>query len=382
MNSKSSSGHKHRRRIPIYRQIIFLLIVTVAFIALVEGGLRLVGDPDANIQFFQEHEVDTFILDILWIPDAFTATNVGKAIASRPFNDRRKVSKEKPDDVLRIVCLGGSVTQGYDFDVKYSFPMQLEQILNEQYDLPLKVEVNNGGNLGGNSYSGLFYFDNLIRSYSPDIVTLLFTVNDYQSSAMIGLFMSDHQYVETHRRIQESKNLRELRTFMQSLSIYKWSYRLILWVSKEISLAYRFDVPDHTYFPPRVAPDVYKKTINGFVDLAEEDGFEVVPMYEGNNRSDYTDGVNDIGQPYWEALKDISEKRNVPLLIPDRVFSQFDQSRESFYFDAVHMTKQALRIYAEQLAKDLMEAGVIDRALAKRGFTSYQSGLQENMDAH
>ena len=65
-------------------------------------------------------------------------------------NGSRDIQIPKPQNLFRIICLGGSTTANYVSDGKrnYSYPLELENILKQKNN---NVEVNNCGTGGYNS---------------------------------------------------------------------------------------------------------------------------------------------------------------------------------------------------------------------------------------
>ena len=203
--------------------------------------------------------------------------------------------------------------------------MQLQHILNEQYDLEAPVEVINAGNLGGNSYSASFYFEHLLLDYQPDVVTLLFTINDSAPSTTIGLFMTDRRYVDTHRHMQRSPVLRGLPAFLRSLRVYRWLHVGILRASRVLS---RMDDPGsaiYDWFPARVPPGDYRWAIERFVQMGSEHEFILVLLYEGNVNTVYQDGPQEANRRYWDVLAEIAGKRGLPFFAPDQVFGSMSE---------------------------------------------------------
>lgn len=360
---RGSDAPAGRKR--MIREISYGLLVAAVFFILIELGLRLIAPlPD---QPDQRRGLDIFILDLLWLPDPFTSTERGRRIAHYPFVDKTLVKKTKPENTLRIISMGGSVTQGWGFEPAFAYPRRLEQILNEKHNLPFKVEVLNAGNLGGNSYSGLFYFDNILKDYRPDILTIQFVVNDASPSMSIGMLMTDRQYIMTHRMIQKSPFLKNTHAFLRDLEIYSRIHRGLLDTSRRLSKPGAVIDPRKSRLPTRVPPDDYRQAISGYLDRAEQNDFETVMLFEGSNYLDYSLGPTDFSQPYWDILHELAQKRNAVLLTPCRILSQQDQPRKSYFIDGCHMNEDGLELFAERLADGLVESGALDRAAARIG---------------
>ena len=141
-----------------FREILMAVLTVIVVLILAEALLRAFIPP-ADLR--TKHGQDIFVLDLLWIPNAFETTDLGKSKVEHPFKYPENVPIEKAADTLRIICSGGSVTRGFGVAPEESYPHQLELALNHagRRGCPMKVEVLNAGELGGNSYSSLFIFD-------------------------------------------------------------------------------------------------------------------------------------------------------------------------------------------------------------------------------
>ena len=87
------------------------------------------------------------------------------------------VSRSKPAGTRRVITLGDSRTmaEGVPFDRLYS--RRLEALLHER--LPATpVEVINAGVSGYTSYQGLVQLKRNLLAFDPDVVTVLFGIND------------------------------------------------------------------------------------------------------------------------------------------------------------------------------------------------------------
>ena len=350
---------RSRRR---FRRTLFAVFVTVSFFILLEAALRFVSPPAENLRLF--HGADIFDLDLMWIPDALTSTERGRHLAERPFNDEMPIPLSKPEDALRIICMGGSVTKGFTCGPEEAYPRRIQDALRERYDLPLRVEVLNAGCFGGNSYMGQFMFDQILRRYSPDVVTVLYTVNDRSPSASIGLFMTDRRYVETHRRIQRFAGLRTLRDFFQRQCTYQLLCRGVVGLSRLASRRETF--PEDGLVPARVPPEDFARNLDRFADMAEEDGFELVLMYEAGIGGDDPVAALGRGSPYWKAMEGVARERGVVFLEPGEALNNQPRPRREYFLDGCHMTGEGLGLFGERVAADLVASRVIERAIARR----------------
>jgi len=81
----------------------------------------------------------------------------------------------KPPGTLRILLLGDSTTYGFRLDPEATFARRLEGLLDDTYGT---VEVVNAGVNGYSAYNELQYFLTDGRAFNPDIVIITFCMND------------------------------------------------------------------------------------------------------------------------------------------------------------------------------------------------------------
>ena len=110
----------------------------------------------------------------------------GIILLKREYRNRQAL-KEK--DVCRIMCVGGSTTADGG---EYSYPAQLEEVLNEK-DIGIKFVVINKGLSGCDSTYILSKLKENLDKYKPDIVITMMGTNDdcgtvpYEESAGVKL---------------------------------------------------------------------------------------------------------------------------------------------------------------------------------------------------
>jgi hypothetical protein len=109
--------------------------------------------------------------------DVETGERFGVTINSRGFRGR-DFSGEKETGVIRILCLGASSTFGYFDRDDETYPVYLEQLLNERYLGNMKFEVINFGipHLTSAQIYNLFVTEGI--QLQPDIVTFYEGNND------------------------------------------------------------------------------------------------------------------------------------------------------------------------------------------------------------
>ncbi len=116
---------------------------------------------------------------------------------SRGFRNARDFTYEKPDSILRVLCLGDSHTQGYETDQDSTFSADLERVLNEKH---CPAEVMNAGVSGFSNAEELAFLENEGMRYHPDVVILGFYANDLLDNVRADLYRLDaHDSLIVHR---------------------------------------------------------------------------------------------------------------------------------------------------------------------------------------
>lgn len=104
-----------------------------------------------------------------------------------------------------IVCLGDSITFGYDNNskmknfqqVKIPYPTKLQELLGEDY------KVINSGNTGWQARQTIKHLNDLVFKYEPDKVILMLGINDARGSKQ-GLPVTKNSYYLSMRKIIET----------------------------------------------------------------------------------------------------------------------------------------------------------------------------------
>lgn len=85
----------------------------------------------------------------------------------------------KPSGIYRIICLGGSTTEGKKN--KYSYPQELEKMLQSEF--PRKtIEVINGGHAFYSSQHSIIQYLFYLKDLEPDLIVFFHSFNDIMYS--------------------------------------------------------------------------------------------------------------------------------------------------------------------------------------------------------
>ncbi|MDH4185198.1 MAG: SGNH/GDSL hydrolase family protein, partial [Nitrospinota bacterium] len=172
----------------IVKPLIFGLIVLLAPVALLAGGIEAVGyyrfhGMDQRIQIVTlEYARTGKMPPSLWKPHPIWHHGLNP---DHEINHLNKFGfrgfdfpKQKRPSELRVICVGDSTTQGWPLPFDLAYPYFLERFLS----VALKDRVVNVINAGIGSHLSAFnlsYLGNYLLDFSPDYVLIKSAYNDY-----------------------------------------------------------------------------------------------------------------------------------------------------------------------------------------------------------
>ena len=110
--------------------------------------------------------------------------SISKQITAVLRNNSNIEYKKEPN-VIRILSLGDSHTQGYEVNQKQTFSYVAEQLLNKK---GFNSTVINAGVSGFGTAEELIFLENEGYKYSPDVVVIGFYANDFEDNIKSGFF--------------------------------------------------------------------------------------------------------------------------------------------------------------------------------------------------
>ncbi len=161
-------------------EIILLVLSAAGGLAFLEFAVRLI-DP-GGISYY-EHST-AYHVDKIPDPDtvykhrpSHHAVYGPTELRTNSFGLRdHEFSREKPDEEMRILLLGDSVTLGSGVPAESTFCARMERTIQAQSPGP--VEVINSGVGSYNTEQELAYLKKEGMTFSPDLVLLLYVIND------------------------------------------------------------------------------------------------------------------------------------------------------------------------------------------------------------
>lgn len=234
----------------------------------------------------------------------------------------REVSylEDKKPGVVRVVCIGDSITQGYySLFREETYPYKLEEMLNKKF--PGKFELLNAGYGGFSSFQGSHYLEKKICKYKPDLVICWFGVND-NSPAFF--------YQDKEQRVLLTHNLQEKGILSYSkLYIFLKNYFAIKRVLKARI--------------PRVTPEDYYANCEQMYRLSKEKNFDIVFVIPFQLNQAHT--ALEYLSPYVMALEALEEKYNCCIL--DLVKDLEGYNIRDIFIDRCHPNAKGNSIVAQ-----------------------------------
>lgn len=284
----------------------------------------------------------------------YVTNNMGHINGS---SGNRDVIIPKPDNLIRINCLGASTTGNYiDVDgVSFSYPIELEKILKTTFP-DKQIEVNNCGVGGWTSAEILIDFALNIIDTIPDVIVIYHAYNDLVPSLTPG-FKSDYSHAK--------RNLGEIWPYYKTASLFPnlplafYNYFIVQFLGQNIRHSLLDAVArGHVNLSSEFyGLETYQRNIDHIVNLCKSNGIQVILstychyLYDdvkyNKTHLKYHQGVlleND-------AMRKIAEKHGLPLVDTNMLF----QYEEKFFVDSVHFSPDGMRLLAECISQPIID---------------------------
>ena len=174
---RPANAHPPRRRLPVWKKAVFGLLTTVFFFAALEALLLALhvqptlAEHDPFVGF--ESSIPLFVP----APEADHRAVLRTAPNKLAFFNDQQFSRHKPDDTVRIFCLGGSTVYGRPYDDTTAFSGWLRELLPAA-DSGKRWEVINAGGISYASYRVAAVMEEL-TAYQPDLFVVLTGHNEF-----------------------------------------------------------------------------------------------------------------------------------------------------------------------------------------------------------
>lgn len=354
-----------KRSLPLWKKLVFSIILTVLLFSLLEGILRMAGfgfvPPKSSREriWGKKGVQQDPTLPWSWTPipgaSCFIAGNPEFQFNERGF--RGDVFQDQTTEKhFRIVCMGDSCTLGWDVADQKTFCFQLRHFL--QSKIRKKVETINAGVMGYTSFQGLHQLRTRVLELHPDLIVVSYNWNDHSPAISLrGMEYTsesqpDNELPKTDSMYRMAENLSSLRSF-----------QLVQWilssatdrVDSQPSAAEEDPEFELTAIPQklRVPLPYFTQNLAEIIDTAKEKGIQLVLMtqpYQPPRQSDsYKQFFVDKQEEYNAAMQKVAERKQVPFIDMKPVFESAGTPGQLFV-SRVHPTERGHRAIAEALA--------------------------------
>jgi lysophospholipase L1-like esterase len=276
----------------------------------------------------------------------------------------------KPDDVFRIVALGGSST--YDVgieDNEKTFTAQLEKLLTEEYGYQ-NVEVINAGVPGYNTWEILVNLEFRVLDLDPDLIIIYENTNDVHArmvepSAYRGddsgrrqpwqvppVPLWEHStLLRILSRMTNYSRQVSVDDFVSSPTFYSWPYE--------------FRLSENDIDPAKILeenpPIYFQRNLENMIAVAKEHGIEVLfstwayspYLNDYASKDEYQQGFQENN----EVIREVANRHHIPLFDFAAVMPQDPK----FWADGRHSNEAGALLKAELFAEFVDTQRLIER---------------------
>lgn len=314
-------------------------------------GLGSGYDPDM-VSNYHPHPYLVYVLNpnVKWNYRSYFGVEPKQMINSQGFRGK-EFFVEKPRDVYRIVCMGGSTTFGLgEADETMTYPAQLETDLNRMLPGKRHFEVINAGTPGWSSAESLINLHFRVLELSPDMVIVYEGINDTFAMRKPEEGKSDNS---NFRKIVNYKMPNAFTRFWLRASA---ACRLLYyWTTDDIA----FDINSLAVKPsPRGFSEIeqlnkatgkyFKRNIETIVAIAKAHHVKPVLVTMGHGPWHPSLGLT------CRLVRDVAASENVPLV-------DFERFSRPGYFDIdnVHLLRAGNAALAQTIAETLIKNGTL-----------------------
>ena len=360
---------------------IFLLLVILAIIILIEISFLLIYRLKTGVPYFYVKKIPIEKFHIIphpYLPFIYKkniTTTGGKknfpnyrnylfpSVTTNNFqfingeDGGRDIKIPKPYNLIRINCLGASVTANYirEKNKNFSYPMELEKILKLRFRNK-NIEVNNCAQGGYNSADILVRSALSIIDTKPDYIVIYHAFNDIKSYLTPG-FEADYSHSRnnlgnSYWKFYLSSLLPDIplnsynyikNKFLPSPNIRHTLLKVITKGTENLNANYENGLK------------TYERNIKSIINLFKQINTKVILCTYVYNL--YDDIKNDkkhnlyfeIVKKENEVMRDIAKKLNVDLVDTEKII---EKSKENIV-DTMHFTKKGMTLVADAISQKI-----------------------------
>lgn len=324
------------------RSLVYASVIVLAFFALLEGALRLVGvssparprlllrqiDIDITFPFMREDP------ELFWSPQpGFSGLFLGKQVTIDALGLRGPEVPARAAGRRLLLCLGDSITFGYGLSDEEAYPAQLGRLLASR-----GVDVANGGVTGFTSHQVRRRLEQLLPRLRPDGVTVCIGWND-----------------KTLRKVDDRTYARRLAASMalQSAADRLYLFRAMKAAYLRLSLRGQDQKPRDVR---RVDLVQYRENLGAVAAACRAGSVKLALVALPARR---VAGEFPADEGYAAAVESAARELGLPLLQAGDFGLRSRRADTSAYFlDSLHFNAEGARLFAETLAPQIEAAGL------------------------
>jgi len=334
---------------PPAKKAATIILVVIAIFALLEAGARMsyripgIVMPNAYYMFQMIPNLK---------PEAENSWDMPKPSITTNRDGFRVtgITQKKPPGVIRILCLGDSVTFG-DLPRKdnETYPHYLQWCINWSYP-DRTIQVINAGCPGYSSVQGLELFKRKGLSYNPDIIIVGFV---------------HHEQLPALKTDQDQMNLSPKGVKFVKSMLYGSHFYLMLRgivAPGSLSMSYLAGAPSQLSekMVMRVSVEQYKKTLQEFIDVAAGRKITVLFLKIPTRN----DGKRQMEEQHSFALREVVGKNRCHFIEMDQEMSNYRADYEfTLMADEVHPNPEGNNVMAGIIDEYMKEYGLITERL-------------------
>src|SRR5262245_5054163 len=284
---------------------------------------------------------------------------------------------QKSAGMTRIVCFGGSTTEGRVNG--YHYPLVLQSLLRERLSAQT-IEVINVGNSAYATPHSIILLALDVISWNPDLVILSENFND-----LLAMYFPDFRVDYWNKYTNEgyigpdySQRYTWLNVVFQHSRLYWFLY------DRMEQLRYRGErltpaIHRRSYgpLPSQEASDVFKRNLQTFVHIARSREIPVLlgtqPLqpseeyfirhmahksYNGVVLYPYHNEFVQHHAAFNRVIRDVATEMGLGMVDNDMIFG----GQQHYFIDLIHYTEEGIRKLAENYAEDIIRHGYVARA--------------------
>ena len=280
------------------------------------------------------------------------------------------LAKEKPQEEIRIFCLGGSTTASTGMGNNTTYPQQLEDMINDP-----QVRVINAGTGGYRSIHLVHLYKKKIRNLSPDIITIFSGWNDYEDFLYSYWKPKDPLgHVLLTQMLIDKIPFKEVALVYFTARVYyhyKNYSRTKITESDEWKLEKYIKEADNLKWQKE-----YKSNIQELIDLAKSDGVIPVlilypsPQFRTTSREIKEFANHDLNMAgRWDAfvtqlqitrkiMRDLAKKNNIDIFDVNSEFDKFNtdfKKKFLFFIDRMHLSIAGNKLIAQAMLPSMQK---------------------------